>query len=300
MARRWYSGDTQLTVRMFLVMFFLAALYLGFIAVLWSSGMDFFSVAVIAAVMLGVQYYFSDRIVLWSMGAQEVDPEQAPELHATVERLCAMADLPKPRVAIVDTTVPNAFATGRNPSAAVVAVTTGLLNRLEQPEIEAVLAHELSHVRNRDVAVITLASFFATLAQLLLRSFMWGGVYYRGRRDDRGGAPSVVVIYLASLLVWVISFFLIRALSRYRELAADRGAAVITGAPSQLASALLKISGTMQRIPTRDLREVEAMNAFFIVPALTGDVLTELFSTHPSLEKRLEQLKRLEQQMEGR
>lgn len=300
MAKQWYSGDTQLTVRMFLVMFLLAALYLGFIAVLWSSGMDFFSVAVIAAVMLGVQYYFSDRIVLWSMGAREVDPEQAPELHATVERLCAMADLPKPRVAIVDTTVPNAFATGRNPNAAVVAVTTGLLNRLEQPELEAVLAHELSHVRNRDVAVITLASFFATLAQLLLRSFMWGGMYYRDRRDDRGGAPSVVVIYLASLLVWVISFFLIRALSRYRELAADRGSAIITGAPSQLASALLKISDTMQRIPTRDLREVQAMNAFFIVPALTGDVLTELFSTHPSLEKRLEQLKRLEQQMEGR
>lgn len=300
MARRWYSGDTQLTVRMFLVMFFLAALYLGFIAALWASGMDFFGVAVIAAVMLGVQYYFSDRIVLWSMRAQEVAPEQAPELHATVERLCAMADLPKPRVAIVDTTVPNAFATGRNPNAAVVAVTTGLLNRLEQPEIEAVLAHELSHVRNRDVAVMTLASFFATLAQLLMRSFMWGGFAHGGRRQDRNSAAPIIVIYLVSLLVWMISFFLIRALSRYRELAADRGAAVITGAPSQLASALLKISGTMQRIPTRDLREVEAMNAFFIVPALTGDMMTELFATHPSLEKRLEQLKRLEQRMEGR
>lgn len=296
MAGHWYGGDAQLTVRMFLVMFLLAALYLGFIAVLWSSGMDILGVALIAAILLGVQYYFSDRIVLWSMGAREVDPEQAPALHATIERLCALADLPKPRVAIVDTSLPNAFATGRSPNAAVVAVTTGLLERLDQSEVEAVLAHELSHVRNRDVAVMTLASFFATLAQLLMRSFMWQGAL--GRR--REGAAPVVVIYLASLVVWVISFFLIRALSRYRELAADRGAAVITGAPSQLSSALLKISGTMQRIPTRDLREVEAMNAFFIVPALTGDALTELFATHPSLERRLEQLKRLEQQMEGR
>lgn len=298
MARRWYGGDTQLTVRMFLVMFLLAALYLGFIALLWASGMDFFGVALIAAVLLGVQYYFSDRIVLWSMGAQEVTPEQAPQLHATIERLCALADLPKPRVAIVNTSLPNAFATGRNPSAAVVAVTSGLMERLEQPEVEAVLAHELSHVRNRDVAVMTLASFFATLAQLLMRSFIWRGAYGGQRRD--GGAAAVMLIYLASLAVWVISFFLIRALSRYRELAADRGAAVITGTPSQLSSALLKISGTMQRIPTRDLREVEAMNAFFIVPALTGDALTKLFSTHPSLERRLEQLKRLEQDMEGR
>jgi heat shock protein HtpX len=296
MAKHWYAEDKQLTVRMLLVLFLLAALYLGFIAVLWSSGMSLFGVAVIAFILLGLQYYYSDRIVLWSMRAQEVSREQAPDLHETIERLCALADLPKPRLAVVNTSVPNAFATGRSPKAAVVAVTTGLVERLDAGEVEAVLAHELSHVRHRDVMVITIASFFATLAQLLMRRMFWAGAL-GGRRQSAGG---VMLIYLASLVVWVISFFLIRALSRYRELAADRGAAAITGAPSRLSSALIKISGNLQRIPTRDLREVEAMNAFLIFPAATGDAMTELFSTHPSLDKRLAQLKRLERQMEGR
>ncbi|MFA7618046.1 MAG: zinc metalloprotease HtpX [Thiohalomonadaceae bacterium] len=297
MARpHWYAEDKQLTVRMLLVMFLLAALYLGFIAVLWSSGMSVMGVAIFAAVLLGLQYYYSDRIVLWSMGAREVESGEVPELHAMVERLCALADLPKPRIALVDTSLPNAFATGRSPKAAVVAVTTGLLQRLDADELAAVLAHELSHVRHRDVMVITIASFFATLAQLLMRRLMWAGAF-GGRRQNAAG---LALIYVASLAVWVISFFLIRALSRYRELAADRGAAVITGAPSRLSSALVKISGNLQRIPTRDLREVEAMNAFLIFPALTGDAMSELFSTHPPLEKRLAQLRRLERQMEGR
>ncbi len=295
MAKHWYAEDKQLTVRMLLVMFLLAALYLGFIAVLWSSGMNIGGVVLIAAVLLGLQYYYSDRLVLWSMGAREVSRSEAPALHGSVERLSALADIPTPRVALVRTSVPNAFATGRNPKAAVVAVTTGLLERLNSAELDGVLAHELSHVRHRDVAVMTLASFFATVAQLLMRWMFWGGVYGGRRRE---GAAAMMLIYFASLVVWVISFFLIRALSRYRELAADRGAAAITGAPSQLSSALLKISGTIQKIPTRDLREVEAMNAFFIFPALSGDALSKLFSTHPSLEVRLAQLKELEQRME--
>jgi heat shock protein HtpX len=296
MARHWYSEDKQLTLRMLLVLFLLAALYLGFIAVLWSSGVSLAGVVLVAALLLGAQYYYSDRIVLWSMGAREVSRADAPELHGSVERLCALADLPKPRVALVQTSIPNAFATGRSPKAAVVAVTTGLLQRLEGDEVEAVLAHELSHVRHRDVMVMTLASFFATLAQLLMRRMMWAGAF-GGRRQNAAG---VMLIYFASLVVWLISFFLIRALSRYRELAADRGAAVITGAPSRLSSALVKISGNLQRIPTRDLREVEGMNAFLIFPAATGDMLSGLFATHPPLDKRLEQLRRLERQMEGR
>jgi heat shock protein HtpX len=205
-------------------------------------------------------------------------------------------------VAISDSNVPNAFATGRNPSHAVVAVTRGLLRQLEPAELEAVLAHELSHVKNRDVMVMTLASFFAVVAQLLTRSLFWGGMYgggygRRDRRDNGGG--SIAIVYLASILVWVISFFLIRAISRYREYAADRGAAILTGAPAHLMSALVKISGVMQRIPERDLREVQTMNAFFIIPAVNGQSVSELLSTHPSLENRLARLRQLSREMEG-
>ena len=296
MKRKWYGGSTELSVRMFVVMFLLAVVYLFFLTVLWSVGLDFFSLALIAAVMLLAQYFLSDKLVLWSMGAKEVSAVEAPQLHGMVERLAAMADLPKPRIAIVQTSVPNAFATGRNPKNSVVAVTTGLLDSLDTQEIEAVLAHELSHVRNRDVMVITMASFFATIAQFIMRSAMFGG-YGRGRRE-RGG-DNLAIIYLVSIVVWLISFFLIRALSRYRELAADRGSAIITGAPSNLASALLKISGVMQRIPQQDLRQVEGMNAFFILPAVRGQSIMELLSTHPSLETRLERLKRMQQEMES-
>lgn len=290
-----YGRDTELSVRMFIVMFLLAALYLGFIFVLFYSGLDSFTLAIIAAVMLGAQYFFSDKIVLASMRAQVVTPEQAPDLHGIVDRLVAMADMPKPRLAVVQSSVPNAFATGRNPRNSVVAVTTGLLNRLDQAEVEAVLGHELSHVRNRDAMVLTLASFFATVAFFIMRSGMFYG--FGGRRNRDGGA--LVLIYVASIAVWLISYVLIRALSRYREFAADRGAALITGSPMTLVSALQKISGTMARIPERDMREVQGMNAFFIIPAISGKGLLELFSTHPSLEKRVERLTRLQQQMEG-
>ncbi|MCL5110734.1 MAG: zinc metalloprotease HtpX [Chloroflexi bacterium] len=300
MRRSLYGRDTELSVRMFIVMFLLAALYLAFVFVLYQAGLGYSTIIVIAAILLAAQYYFSDKLVLLSLGAQVVDEHQAPELHAVVTRLSAMADLPKPRVAIIRTDVPNALATGRDPQHAVVAVTTGLMQRLDENELEGVLAHELTHIKNRDATVITLASFFATVAFFVMRSGfflgMFGGGYGR-RRDQNGGG--LVLIYLASLIVWVISFFLIRALSRYREYAADRGSAIITGAPSTLASALMKISGQMARIPQRDLREVEGMNAFFIVPAAVGNSFTELLSTHPSLEHRLARLSRLQEQMEG-
>ncbi len=300
MNRNWYGHDAGLSTRMFITMFLLALLYLAFLAVLWGVGVDYLSLLIVAAAMLGIQYYFSDRLALWSMGAKEVGPEQAPKLHGMIERLSVMGGIPKPRVAIAESPMPNAFATGRNPSKAVVAVTTALMDRLEDREVEAVLAHELTHVKNRDVTVITLASFFSTVAFFIMRFSMFSGFGGYGRRDRDQSGQAIMLVYLASVLVWLISFFLIRALSRYRELAADRGSAILTGAPSQLASALLKISSGMQRIPQQDLRRAEGMNAFFIIPAVRGSSIMELFSTHPSLERRLEQLRKLEQQMEMR
>lgn len=291
--------DWNLTSRMLLTMFLLAALYLFFTVVLWRAGVGFMGMTVLVGGMLLAQYYFSDQLVLWSMGAKEVSPREAPELHALVERLAALADLPKPRVAIVRAEMPNAFATGRNPRNAVVAVTTGLMDRLDPPELEAVLAHELSHIRNRDMTVLTLASFFATVASFIVQQFFfWGGGF--GGRRDREERGNVMLVYLASLVVWVVSYFLIRALSRYREFAADRGAALLTGSPGNLASALMKISEGLQRIPTRDLRQAEAFNAFFILPAVGRDSVMELLSTHPSLERRLAYLRQLERELEGR
>ncbi|MGB9662149.1 MAG: zinc metalloprotease HtpX [Moorellaceae bacterium] len=298
--RRQFKPDKGLQARMFLTLFLLAALYLFFGLVLWQAGVGYVGLAVFVGGMLLVQYYFSDRLVLWSMGAEEVGPREAPELHALVERLAALADIPKPRVAVVRTPLPNAFATGRSPAHAVVAVTTGLLERLDAPELEAVLAHELSHIRNRDMAVMTVASFFATVASFLVQQFYYWSWWGYGDREERDGRGAAMLVYLVSLVVWILSYFLINALSRYREFAADRGSAILTGAPGQLAAALVKISGAIQRIPTKDLRQAEALNAFFIVPALSGDGLLELFSTHPSLERRLEYLRRLEREMEGR
>jgi heat shock protein HtpX len=299
MRQRAIGHDAGLSTRMFLVMALLGVLYLGFIAVLWAIGLSFVFIIVIAAVMLGIQYFFSDKIALAAMRAKIVSPEQAPKLHATIEKLAMMAGLPKPRVAIVETDIPNAFATGRSPKNSVVAVTTGIMDRLTEAELEGVLAHELSHIRNRDVMVITLASFFATVASLIMQNFffmgMMGGM---GRGRDRDSGSALLLVWVVSIAVYFISFILIRMLSRYRELAADRSGAIITGAPSQLGSALIKIAGTMQRVPQQDLRRVESMNAFFIIPALSGESLMNLFSTHPPLEQRIERLRRLSQEIE--
>ena len=298
-ARHWYR-DGGLQTRMLVDYGLLAALYLFFMYVLLVARVPFVLIALIAGGMLLFQYFFSDKMVLASMGAREVSPEQAPELHSMIGRLAQQMDLPMPKVAVMETDMANAFATGRNPKNAVVCVTTGIMYQLDRDELEAVLAHEMSHVKNRDVQVITLASFFATIASFIMQWGLWFGGGFGGRdRDDRGGANAFILVYLASVVTWVVSFFLIRALSRYRELAADRGAVVVTGSPSSLASALVKISNTMARIPTRDLREVGALNAFFIIPSLKGFSAGELFSTHPSLERRLEQLDRLQRQMEG-
>ncbi len=300
MNRRNIGRDPELTFRMFLTMFLLAVVYMAFMAVLWAAGASFIVIIFLAAIMLGVQYYFSDKMVLWAMHAKIVTEEQQPWLHATVERLATMAGLPKPKIAVAEMDIPNAFATGRNPQNSVVAVTTGIMRQLPPEELEGVLAHELSHVRNRDVTVITMASFFATVASLIMQNFfymsMFGG---HGRRDrDNGGA--LMLVFLASILVYIISFFLIRALSRYREYAADRSGAILTGHPEHLSSALMRISGKMQAIPSEDMRRVEQMNAFFIIPALKGASFAELTSTHPSLENRLKRLETLQNQLEGR
>ena len=272
-------------------MFSLGLLYLVLIAVLIGAGMNVWLVSVLAVLMLAAQWFFSDRLALHAMGGRVVSPQEAPQLHAVVDRLCALADMPKPAVAIADTDLPNAFATGRSPERAVVCVTTGLLRRLEPAELEAVLSHELSHVAHRDVAVMTVASVVGVAAGLLLRLVSYGGL---GRRRDEKSGAAILLVLLASVVVYALSFLLIRALSRYRELSADRSAALLTGRPSALASALTKLSGEMGRIPTRDLRQAEAYNAFFLVPALAqGFSLTSLFSTHPPLPRRLEQLARI-------
>lgn len=294
----WYGRSTGLTVRMLIVMGLLLLVYVAFITVLLAAHVSIALIGVFVAAMAIVQYFFSDKLVLASMGAHEVSAQQAPELHALVERLCQLIDLPKPRIAIADTDVPNAFATGRNPEHSVVCCTSGILRRLDENELEAVLAHELSHVKNRDVAVITFASIFSTIASFIVQWGFWLGLG-GDRRDRNNGAGAVMLVYLAAVVAWIASFLLIRALSRYRELAADRGSAIITGAPSYLMSALVKISGTMARIPTQDLRQVESQNAFMIVPALNGESLMGLFATHPSLETRLAQLRQLQRQIEG-
>ncbi|WP_370867588.1 zinc metalloprotease HtpX [Methanolobus sp.] len=289
-----WKRDLGLEGRMVLTMFLLAAVYLLFLAFLASMGTSMGVMLLFIGLFMGLQYYYSDRLVLWSMKATVVTEEEEPKLHQTVTRLCAMADLPKPRIAIVRTPVPNAFATGKSPSSAVVAVTTGLMDRLNQGELEAVLAHELSHVKNRDMAILTIASFLSTVAFFFVRYSM----YFGGFGNNRKGGGNIIVIWLVSIGVWLVSFLLIRALSRYREFAADRGAAIITGNPANLTSALMKISDVMPRIPTDDLRKVEGMNAFFIIPAVSGSVMN-LFSTHPSMEKRIAALEKIQREMES-
>ncbi len=287
-ARRWYGRDSGLTTRMTLTLFGLGLIYVIFIAALIAAGLGAVFVLVIAAVFALVQLMFGDRIALASMRAHVTEPHEAPELHATVERLCQLADLPKPRIAIADTELPNAFAAGHNRKTATVCVTTGLMQKLEPRELEGVIAHELAHIANKDVVVMTVAGFLATVAGLLVRFGVYHGVS-RGSKDS--AAMVFLIVVVVSVLVYVISFLLLRALSRYREFAADRGAAIMTGAPAQLASALARISGNMDRIPGEDLRAAEGMNAFFIIPAVAkGLSLSSLVSTHPPAEKRIERL----------
>jgi heat shock protein HtpX len=255
----------------------------------------------IPAVLLFVQYWASDKIAMFGMKAHIVTPEQEPELHGVIDRLCALADMPKPRVAVAETDIPNAFATGRNPKVAVVCATRGILRRLDEPELEAVLAHELSHVAHRDVAIMTVASVLGVVAGLLTRVALFAGMFGGGggRNNSNDNAALVdLAVLLVSVIVYAISFLLTRALSRYRELAADRSGAILIGRPSLLAAALIKVTGEMSRIPTRDLRAAEHFNAFFFTPALSsGTSLSSLFSTHPSLEVRLAQLSKLEAEM---
>ena len=298
MKRKSFGRDAGLTARMVLTTGLLGLLYVVFAVVLFevlNAGL------VVMVVIVGglalVQFFTSDKLALAASGAKIVERDQAPELHDMIERLCAMSDLPKPKVALIDTDVPNAFATGRSPKHAAVAVTTGLWRRLEPEEAEGVLAHELSHIANRDVLIMTLASFFAMLAGLLARFGLYSGMFGGGRRDNNGGAPVWLIVLAVSILTYVLSFLLIRAISRYREYTADRGAALITGAPEHLMSALQKITGEMMRIPQRDLREVEAMNAFFINPTNVGKKVSELFATHPPTEKRLARLAEIAREM---
>ncbi|MGH8905111.1 MAG: zinc metalloprotease HtpX [Egibacteraceae bacterium] len=304
--RTRFPADRGLSSRMLFTMFLLGLLYVVFVVFLTSlfanSGGFALAIAIaIAGGFLAFQYFASDRIALFAMRGREVTPQQEPVLHGVVDRLCALADMPKPRVAIADSDIPNAFATGRDPKHAVVCATTGLMRRLDEPELEAVLAHELSHVAHRDVAVMTIASFLGIAAGLITRFAYYSGLFGGfGRRDDdrEGGLPVVLVVMLVSAAVYALSFLLTRALGRYRELSADRGAAVLTGRPSTLASALVKVSGEMSRIPTNDLRSAEPLNAFFFVPALApGFSLSSLFATHPPLERRLAQLAKIEKQM---
>ena len=295
----WQKRDTGLTIRMVFSFAILTLLYLIFLSVLAYLGIGFIPIIIIASGMILAQWYFSDKIVMWSSGAKLVSKEQYPQLHELIERIVARNNLPKPRIAVINKNMPNAFATGRGQKSSVVAVTTGLLDILDTEELEGVVAHELTHIRNRDALVLTLASLFSTVAWYLMQFGFYGGLYsgggYGGRDRNSGGA--MLIILLVAMLTWVVSFLIIRAISRYREFAADRGSAQMTGKPVKLANALMKISGTMRRIPIKDLREVEGLNAFFIVPALSGSTIGNLFSTHPPVEKRVQKLMEMEASM---
>ena len=292
--RTTFPRDRGLQTRMLFTLFLLGALYVVFAGVLFAAGAGIGIMVLFLAGMSLAQLFLSDKIALAAAGAKVVSPAEAPGLHAMIERLCIQADLPKPRIAIADSHVPNAFAMGRSQKAATVCATTAIIETLEPHELEGVMAHELTHVKNRDVMLMTIASFFASVASMITQF----GFFFGGGDDDDSG-PSWLVIMLVSLAVYVISFFLMLALSRYREFAADRGAALITGRPSALASALMKISGAMQRVPDQDLRQAANMNAFFIVPTSVKQGIHTLFLTHPPMEKRIEALQKLESQLQA-
>jgi heat shock protein HtpX len=281
---------------MTVTLFFLGVIYVVLVVVLLAVGAGGVTVAIIAGGLAALNLFASDKLALAAMGARVVTPQQAPQLHAMIERLCVQADLPKPKIAVANTSMPNAFALGRSPKSATVCATTGIMELLSPSELEGVMAHELTHVANRDVMVMTLAGFFATIAAYIVQfGFLFGG----GMSSDDDDNPSFAVLLLVSLGVYVVSFFLMQALSRYREFAADRGSALITGRPSALASALVKISSGMHRIPQKDLRSAQQLQAFFIFPAGTGKAVGNLFATHPPMEKRIERLQRLEAQLQG-
>ena len=290
-----FGKDTGLQIRMTVTMFLLGLVYVALIVALFAASINGVTIAIIAGGLAALNLFASDKLALAAMGARVVTPEEAPQLHAMIERLCVQADLPKPKVAVANTRMPNAFALGRSPKNATVCATTGIMELLTPAELEGVMAHELTHVANRDVLVMTLAGFFATIAAYIVQfGFFFGG----GSMGDDDDNPSFMVLLLVSLVVYVVSFLLMQALSRYREFAADRGAAIITGRPSALASALLKISSGMEQIPQKDLRAAGELQAFFIFPAAKGKV-SGLFSTHPPMEKRIAALQRLEAQLQG-
>lgn len=281
-----WKGDAGLNARMMLSFIILGVLYIVFLSILHYLGVGYIPLAIIASVMILAQWYFSDKIVLWSSGAKIVSEEEYPRLHEIVERLSTNNGLPKPKVAMVHSPVPNAFATGKSPKSSLVAVTTGILDLLDNDELEAVIGHELSHVRSRDVLVLTLASVFSTVAWYLVRFGLFGGLQTRNRNT----AGTSAIVMLVAITTWVVSFLIIRAISRYREFSADRGGAIMTGKPDKLASALLKISGKIKVIPSKELENVQKLNAFFIIPALSGTSIANLFSTHPPVEKRIQKL----------
>ena len=294
-----YKRDPSLSLRLIFCFIALSALYAIFIGVLTYLGVGFIPITLMVSAMLLAQWYFSDKMVLWFSGAKVVSREQFPQLHEIVERLAQRSNLPKPKVAVVNTKMPNAFATGKSHKSSLVAVTTGLLDILDYDELEAVLAHELTHVKSRDVLVLTLASLFSIVASFLMRyalfgaMFGGGGGYGYGDRSRNNAGASMLIIVLVAVVTWIISFIITRAISRYREFAADRGSAQITGRPMELASALTKISGSMSQVPPQQHQRFQSLNAFFIIPALSSNTLVNLFSTHPPVEKRIQKLKEM-------
>ena len=310
MRQRSYGRDTGLTVRMFFTIFMLAGVWILFMGLLFMAGISPLLILGFALIGVLIQYFMSDKLVLMSTGAREVSAQEEPWLHSTIERLAQMYEIPKPKkIAIMETHVPNAFATGRNPNNAVVAVTRGLLARLNDREVEAVLGHELAHVKNRDVAVMTWAGLIVVMAGYLMQMLFWMSLFggfgglFGGSDDDDSGGPGIMLVmmavYMGTIVIYFVAQLLVMALSRYREYAADRGGAIVTGAPMQLASALAKISNDMYRIPDQDLREVRHANALMFTPALSGGGLTSLFSSHPPTESRIEKLREMQRELES-
>lgn len=293
----WKKRDSGITIRIITCLGILALLYLVFITVLAYFGLGFLPIMIISAVFILSQWFFSDKLVMWSTGAKIVTKEQYGELHSMVEKVAYVNNLPKPKVAMVNSQVPNAFATGKSHRNSVVAVTSGLLETLDSEELEGVLAHEITHIKNRDVLVITLASLFSTLAWQIMQFSFFGSMYGAGR--DRNNGSAIFIIIAVAFVTWIVSFLIIRAISRYREYSADRGAAQTTGKPASLANALLKITGKMSKVSPNDIKRVEGYNAFFIIPAINKGSIASLFSTHPPVEKRVQKLMELQKSMYG-